>query len=657
MSFLFRPFQLGPMALRNRLVAVPVFTGYALPNGRVSAMLLDHYRRLAETGVAMVVVANAAVSEDGCTSAHNLRADRDEDVGGLRELADTIRQGGAGACLQLNHAGRFARCDRPLLPTAVTGRHLSFNLSSLTDFIRFFPLEKRFALTQRMLSLVNRWVAGMSDDEMQRVATDFALAAQRGWRAGFDCVEIHGASGYLLNQFLSAFTNRRGFAVHDDLADRMRFPLQVLKSVKQALPEHFPVGFRLQLREWVPDGIDLNEAIAWATCLQEEGIAYLSVSAGSYHSYFSADFKTLTTRPAYLREDTTVLKTRVRTPVIMSGRICEPLIAEQLLDQGVTDLIGLGRPLRTDVHWLDKAQKGVAVRTCVNCNSCLKRVTLDQGFVCARWPTWEKERTVLDHKLLKRGLDRQLWVITAPEDLGRFSCLPDHFVAPRPARQVHVLRLSSTESDRRTDGDDVFMAWLTSVWRREAIQLPEFSYPAARVSGNLTGEMADTVNRGAYGLIMLAREQGASWQGRLMSRVKGKVICLAGAGAKSFRMLVALDLSDASLLVLKCLDRLMAHRPDMAFDCVHILRGTSQAAETTWKRMKKILGSERRFDLDAISSSEDVAAVLLRKIRDGGYTVVVMGKRGLSGIKRRILGSVSAKVLQGLDEETLLLID
>ena len=108
---IFSPFRLGFQQLTNRLVALPVYTGYAYPDGRVSPQLIDHYTKLAQSGVAMVVVANAAISSDGITSTYNLRVDRDEYIPGLARLAKAIRQNGVIACLQLNHAGRFAKTD------------------------------------------------------------------------------------------------------------------------------------------------------------------------------------------------------------------------------------------------------------------------------------------------------------------------------------------------------------------------------------------------------------------------------------------------------------------------------------------------------------------------------------------------------------------
>ena len=121
---LFTPFQMGSYVLKNRIVALPVFSGYADTDGRVTDLLLKHYASLAASGVAMVVVANAAVSAEGKTSTHSLRADNEDFIPGLTRLAQVIQHNGALACLQLNHAGQYAQTDQPRLCALPQARHL-----------------------------------------------------------------------------------------------------------------------------------------------------------------------------------------------------------------------------------------------------------------------------------------------------------------------------------------------------------------------------------------------------------------------------------------------------------------------------------------------------------------------------------------------------
>jgi 2,4-dienoyl-CoA reductase (NADPH2) len=268
---IFSPLNVGGHLFKNRLVGLPIYTGYAHPDGRVSNLLIEHYTQLANSGVAMVVVANVAVSQNGIVSDFNLRIDRDDYIPGLARLAEAIKLNGTVACLQLNHAGRFAKTEKPLLPYAMNPSNLAFNIASLKDFMNFFPLERRFDLTRRFLKLAGTWTRAMTAEERESTIAEFGLAASRACEAGFDMVEIHGAGGYLLCQFLSSFTNSLGPDRRMDLAQRTVFPLAVLREIKRRLPDKFPIGYRLITREWVPEGVDLSEAISFARRLESDG--------------------------------------------------------------------------------------------------------------------------------------------------------------------------------------------------------------------------------------------------------------------------------------------------------------------------------------------------------------------------------------------------
>ena len=150
---IFSPFRLGPYQLKNRLIALPVYTGYAYPDGRVSPQLIGNYTKLAQSGAAMVVVANAAVAPDGATSTYSLRVDRDEYIPGLARLARAIKQNGAIACLQLNHAGRFAaffpgRLERGVFPEVLIGRGaLYFHYQFLASAFQIFQFLDHFIVS------------------------------------------------------------------------------------------------------------------------------------------------------------------------------------------------------------------------------------------------------------------------------------------------------------------------------------------------------------------------------------------------------------------------------------------------------------------------------------------------------------------------------
>ena len=241
LDHLFSPLQVGGLKLKNRLTMAPLYLGYAGEGGTVSPLLLDHYRLMAQSGVALVVVENATIDHPtGSGSNRTLRTDTDECLDGLARLARTIKGEGTLACLQINHAGRFAGiASQSLAPSAV----------------------EAFGRTPRALTT----------DEMQHIAEKFADAARRVQKAGFDMVELHGGTGYLLAQFISPRTNRRDDDYGGSLQNRCRFPVEVLSAVKAAVND-FPVGYRFLANEWLPDGLGIEESCQAARALEAAGL-------------------------------------------------------------------------------------------------------------------------------------------------------------------------------------------------------------------------------------------------------------------------------------------------------------------------------------------------------------------------------------------------
>ena len=655
---LFESFPLGPVKLKNRMVAVPIFTGYALPDGRVSSLLIDHYAALAASGVAMVVVANTAVATDGVTSRFNLRADDDRFIPGLTRLARAIKRRGALACLQLNHGGRFARTAQPLLPSPVDRSNLVFNVSSLKDFMNFFPLERRFGLTQEFLRRIRTWNRAMTDQDRERIISSFGQAAVRARQAGFDLVELHGATGYLLNQFLSPLTHRAANGHELPFRERAHFPLAVLREVKNRLPDDFPVGYRLLLHEWVPDGIDLTESMALARLLKENGITYLSVSAGTYHSIFTAQVINKTARPAYLREDARALREILNVPIVMAGRIVKPALAEKLLQEGATDLIGLGRPLRVDPDWVNKAKNGQSVQACVNCNSCLKRVILEKAFICARWPNWVQERTDLEHRLLTRGMYRVLWVATSRRDMEVFRAAMSRLTPSRHGISSTLLFLEPEALDSGFESErNRTIRWAREIWDKRPFCGGVFNIVSRAARPPLDDLILSEVAQGDYGTVLLGRNPDEIWRERLVYRQRQRVLSLVGWHPQPNKVLVALDLSPASLLVMRFIDHALTGETDVQIRFVHMLEGPAETARRRWIELKKILGWNNERNIEFRPTSGRVAMDLLNAIEMDGYGTVVMGKRGLSGIKRWLLGSVSASVYRGLADQTMVLID
>jgi len=359
LNHLFSSLPVGRLELKNRLTMAPLYLGYAGEGGTVSRLLLDHYRLMAQSGVAMVVVENATIDHPtGSGSNRTLRADTDDCMEGLARLARTIKDEGSLACLQINHAGRFAgMAPQPLSPSAVAA----------------------FGRTPRALTT----------DEMQHIAKKFAEAARRVQQAGFDMVELHGGTGYLLAQFISPRTNRRGDAYGGSLRNRCRFPVEVLNAVKAAVKD-FPVGYRFLAQEWLPDGLGIEESCQVARALEDAGVAYLSVMGGTYESFFLPHVAEQSRKPGYMVDLAATVKGVVTVPVIAAGRIASGALAERIITEGEADLIGLARVLWADPEWPSKVREGREAEI-IQCDpegddTCMKLVMKGKPAFCVRWP-------------------------------------------------------------------------------------------------------------------------------------------------------------------------------------------------------------------------------------------------------------------------------
>jgi 2,4-dienoyl-CoA reductase-like NADH-dependent reductase (Old Yellow Enzyme family) len=367
---LFSSFKVGPLNLKNRLVMVPLFLGYANSEGTISEMLLQHYRDMAAGGVSMVVTENVVVDSEYSGTRGTLRADKDDYLPGLTELARAIKENGALACCQINHQGRYAQVTAPVSASAVP--------ASMDD-----PIPRP-----------------MEHKQIQDTIKAFAAAALRVKKAGFDAVEIHG--GYLLAQFLSPHTNKRNDEYGGSLENRMRFPMMVVQAVKEALGRNYPVGYRFLADEWLPDGFLPTESLRYALILERIGINYLSVTAGTYESFFLPEKVDLAYQPGYMVELAGIVKQQVKIPVIVAGRINTPELAEEILTQKKADLIGLARVLFIDPQWIEKAtvEPAEKIKHCPpDCYICMETVTNMEPVIC---PLWQPERKKRLLELLSR---------------------------------------------------------------------------------------------------------------------------------------------------------------------------------------------------------------------------------------------------------------
>jgi 2,4-dienoyl-CoA reductase-like NADH-dependent reductase (Old Yellow Enzyme family) len=358
---LFSPTTVAGRQLANRLIMAPLYTGYATVEGRPGPYMLEHYREMGASGLALVVVETTAVAPGGIGSLRMLRAHDDSFLEGLGRIASEVKAGGALACCQINHCGRFAFFGEPVAPSpvAVSGS---------------VPRE-------------------LAAPEIRELVRAYVTAAARVKQAGFDMVELHGGTGYLLASFVSPRTNQRTDAYGGSLENRMRFPLEVLAAVRDAVGPDFPVGYRFLADEWLPDGLKPAEALRLAAALEKGGAAYLSVLAGTYESFFLPEAIERSRQQGYMAEPARAVKEVVSIPVIAAGRIATPALAEDILTRGQADLIGLARVMLADPEWVRKAREDRAseiVHCKVDCDACMSQVMGGRSVVCAAWSAEKK---------------------------------------------------------------------------------------------------------------------------------------------------------------------------------------------------------------------------------------------------------------------------
>ena len=405
--------------------------------------------------------------------------------------------------------------------------------------------------------------------------------------------------GYLLCQYLSLFTNKIESGFGGNFQERTAFPLAVLGEVKKRVPQRFPVGFRIILREWVPQGIDLAEALSFARVLEKNGIAYLSASAGTYNSIFSPAALKIMTKTAYLKKDMARLTKRVSIPTITSGRIITLSMADELVRGGVADLIGLGRSLRADPLWVAKAlEKKGNIKTCLNCNWCLKRVVLEQGFNCIRWPEVLRERTTLEHQLMTRNY-KPLWVITDTRDIQTFKHSLPLLIQGKGARFLPaVLILKPVQPDRQFDpAQQKFIEWMKKNFDPFTSTGETVHWVVREHSGNPEKIVQDEIALKNYGRIFISSNRTDPWRDRLLYEQRGKVMVRLCANNRQDKVMVPVDLSSATLLVMIFLGKTLMKEQGVCIHFVHVLTGKLGPVERQWEKMKKITAFKQNTPL------------------------------------------------------------
>ena len=324
MARLFEPITIKGVHLRNRLVFPPMGTYLATADGAVTPNHREHYLARAEAGVGLIILEHAFITLQGRARANQLGIDSDDKIPGLASLVEVLHQAGAKVVAQLNHAGSNAKTG-VILP----------------------PLLGASAIEHPTSHLVPR---EMTDKDIADIIDAFAKAAARAKAAGCDGVEIHCCHGYLLNQFLSPLTNQRQDQYGRTLEGRLRLLLEVVRAVRKAVGDDYLLLLRLAADDGLPGAITLAESKIAAKEAVAAGVDVLDISGGL------GGYSPEGAGPAYFLPLAKAIKQVVSVPVICTGGIKEPELADAIVRENQADLVGVGRAQFADPKWAVKAR-------------------------------------------------------------------------------------------------------------------------------------------------------------------------------------------------------------------------------------------------------------------------------------------------------------
>ena len=367
---LFSPIEIGRMTLKNRVVMAPMVTILASDTGAVTQKMLDYYAERAKGGVGLIIVEAAYVHPSGRAFPCQLGIDKEGPVPGHFELVEAIHRHGAKAAIQIHHAGASVNPafyeGTPVAPSPVP------------------PLTSN--VVPRELTVA----------EIEDMADAFARAAEKVKRVGYDAVQLHGAHGFLLHQFLSPVSNQRTDQYGGSFENRLRFSLLVISRVREAVGARYPILVRMSAE----GGYDLEEAVDIARAFEGAGVDCIDVSIGGTAptSLVPPNTSPMAIPEGYMVSHAATIKRGLSIPVITVGEIRHAPFAEEVLSEGDADLIALARPFFADPDWPRKASEGRddEIRRCISCDYCRLALRRNRPVRCFVNPAVGRERELAE---------------------------------------------------------------------------------------------------------------------------------------------------------------------------------------------------------------------------------------------------------------------
>ncbi len=368
--------RIGSLTIKNRLVVSAMSTHLGNADGTPTEAVIRYHEAKARGGWGLVFTEDLGVTEDAGCDPHVGSLWNDSQIAPWKQFVSRIHAAGGLMGAQIYHAGRsrtLAAYDtHPIAPSAIK-----------EPVMQYIPRE-------------------MTVDEIHEMVAAFGDCARRVKECGFDCVEIHGAHGYLITQFMSTFSNKRNDDYGGTLANRMRFPLEVLQAVRQAVGEDFPIVFRMNTSDYVEGGIEIPEAIVMAKMLEEAGVDALHCSQGMYASKENIIAPGFVPVMHYM-DNVAAIKASVKIPVIAVGRYNDIYMAESVLRDGKADFITMARASLADPELPNKAKEGRIddIIHCIGCDQgCTGEAAIGNAVNCLVNPHTARE-TAYDYSIVE----------------------------------------------------------------------------------------------------------------------------------------------------------------------------------------------------------------------------------------------------------------
>ncbi len=357
MSILFEPTSIKGLRLKNRFVRSATFEGLGDCQGRPTDALGKLYLELAEGEIGLIVTSAAFVDRyrdlpDVPEMPYPTAMDEDRYVADWRPIVERVHQRGAAIAMQIVHPGRL---DVPAL--------------------RGGPAIAPSAVGTPGGKIAPR---AMELEEIEPMVERFAQACRRVKEAGFDAVQLHGGHGYLISNFISPFLNRREDAYGGSTENRARFVVQIVRRARELVGESYPILIKMNCEDFVPGGLEVEEAAQVARIIAQAGIDAIEVTGSIRPEGSMSPSAKGINRPdkeAYFRTHATVLKNALDIPIILVGGLRTPSVMEGVLEQGVADVVSLCRPFIREPRLVSRWQaKDLSKATCISCGQCSENV-------------------------------------------------------------------------------------------------------------------------------------------------------------------------------------------------------------------------------------------------------------------------------------------